>query len=171
LRAAFPPLIVDPAVTPVLNTKRRRFLKRALAASTVIAGGTWFRPTHSLAAGWPQEAFSAKAVEKVLTALYGRSDAIESLAISFKTPVQAENGALVPIEVSTTLPQVESIAIIVDKNPQPLVANTNLSGAEPFIGLHIRMHETSAVRAMVRSEGQLYTNATLIKVTVSGYGG
>lgn len=155
----------------MLNAKRRRFLKRAFAASTVIVGGAWFRSTHSLAAGWPQAAFSAKAVDDVLTALYGSTDAIESPAISFKAPIQAENGALVPIEVSTTLPEVESIAIIVDKNPQPLVANTNLSGAEPFIGLNIRMDETSAVRAVVRSEGKLYTNATLIRVTVSGYGG
>ena len=94
-----------------------------------------------------------------------------SPAISLNTPYQAENGALVPIEVSTTLPQVQSIAIIVDKNPQPLVAITNLSGAEPFIGLHIRMDETSAVRAVVQSDGQLYTNATVVRVTVSGYGG
>ena len=154
----------------VLNTTRRGFLKRALAAGSVIAVGDWLWPIQSLAAGWPQAAFSAEAVNDVLTALYGHTSTTESTAINLKTPVQAENGALVPIEVSTTLPQVDSIAIMVDKNPMPLVANTIFSGAEPFVGLHIRMGETSAVRAVIRSEGRLYTNAALVKVTVSGYG-
>lgn len=155
----------------MVNSNRRRFLTSTLAAGTVIAGGTYLRSTPSLAAAWPQAAFAAKAVDQVLAALYGRTDAIENRAISLSAPYQAENGALVPVEVSTTLPRVQSIAIIVDKNPRPLVAVTNLSGAEPFTGLHIRMSETSAVRAVVQSDGQLYTNTKLVRVTVSGYGG
>jgi sulfur-oxidizing protein SoxY len=152
---------------------RRVFLQRALAggALAVLGGGGVLRPGLSRAAEWPRSAFDANTVEQVLQALYGTTTASESNLVRLKAPWQAENGALVPLEVSTTLPGVSSTAIVVDKNPRPLVAMMSFNGAEPFLGLHIRMEETSSVRAFVYSEGRLYVKQQLIRVTVSGYGG
>lgn len=152
---------------------RRVFLQRALAggAVTVFGGGGLLRSSLSSAAEWPRNAFDANTVEQVLQALYGTNAATESNAIRLKAPWQAENGALVPLEVSTTLPGVASIAVVVDKNPRPLVGIMSFNGAEPFFGLHIRMGETSSIRALVHSEGRLYVRQQLIRVTVSGYGG
>ncbi len=152
---------------------RRVFLQRALAGGTlaVFSSGALLRPGLSVAAEWPRRAFDASTVEQALRALYGTNVATDSTAVRLKAPWQAENGALVPLEVSTTLTSVASIAIVVDKNPRPLVGIMSVSGAEPFLSLNIRMDETSNVRALVYSEGRLYARQQLIRVTVSGYGG
>lgn len=152
---------------------RRVFLQRAIAsgALAVFGGGGLLRPGLSSAAEWPRRAFDATTVEQVLQALYGTNVATDSTAIRLKAPRQAENGALVPLEVSTTLPGVASIAIVVDRNPRPLVGVMSFNGAEPFLSLNIRMDETSNVRALVHSEDRLYAQQQLIRVTVSGYGG
>jgi sulfur-oxidizing protein SoxY len=137
----------------------------------VFGGGALLRSGPSSAAEWPRRAFDATTVEQALQALYGTDVATDSTAIRLKAPRQAENGALVPLEVSTTLPGVASIAIVVDKNPRPLVGVMSFNGAEPFLSLNIRMDETSNVRALVYSEDRLYARQQLIRVTVSGYGG
>ena len=156
-----------------MKTRRRVFLQRALAGGTLVAlsGAGLLRPDSSAAAEWPRRAFDASTVEQVTQALYGTKVATDSTAIRLKAPRQAENGALVPLEVSTTLPGVVSIAIVVDKNPRPLVGVMSFDGAEPFLSLNIRMIETSNVRALVYSAGRLYARQQLIRVTVSGYGG
>jgi sulfur-oxidizing protein SoxY len=155
------------------TSNRRVFLQRAIASGTlaVFGGAGLLRPDLSSAAEWPRLAFNATTVEQVLKTLYGTNVTAESTAIRLKAPRQAENGALVPIEVSSTLPGVASVAIVVDRNPRPLVGVMNFNGAEPFLSLHIRMDETSNVRALVYSQDRLYTRQQLIRVTVSGYGG
>jgi sulfur-oxidizing protein SoxY len=153
---------------------RRVFLQRVLAGGTLAVlagGGLLLRPGLGTAAEWPRRAFDANSVEQALEALYGTNVAADSTAIRLKAPRQAENGALVPLEVSTTLPDVASISIIVDKNPRPLVGVMSFNGAEPFLSLNIRMEETSNVRALVYSRDRLYARQQLIRVTVSGYGG
>ena len=155
------------------TSNRRVFLQRALAGGALAAfgGSGLLQPHLSLAAEWPRRAFDASSVEQVLQALYGTNLAADSTAIRLKAPRQAENGALVPLEVSTTLPSVASMAIVVDKNPRPLVGVMSFDGAEPFLSLNIRMEQTSNVRALVYSENRLYVRQQLIRVTVSGYGG
>ncbi len=155
------------------TSNRRVFLQRAVASGTlaILGGGGLLRPGLSSAAEWPRHAFDANTIEQVLQTLYGTNVATDSTAIRLKAPRQAENGALVPIEVSTTLPSVTSIAIVVDKNPRPLVGVMAFNGAEPFLSLNIRMGETSNVRALVYSQDRLYARQQVIRVTVSGYGG
>jgi sulfur-oxidizing protein SoxY len=77
----------------------------------------------------------------------------------------------VPIAVSTELPNVESIAILVEKNPNPLIAHVSFSGAEGYFSARMKMGQTSDVYAVVRSGGKLYSAKQTIKVTVGGCGG
>jgi sulfur-oxidizing protein SoxY len=146
-------------------------LLRAAVAGTIIgAASRWLRGVSAWAADWPKNAFAATSVEDVLTQLYGTSNVTASDAVRLKTPLQVENGALVPIEVSTTLPAADSIAIIVDNNPQPFAARISLSGAEPFFAARIRINETAEVHGLVRSAGRLYMNKQRIRITVGACG-
>lgn len=152
---------------------RRTFLKGTLATSVVAvaAGAGLLKPTRVLAAEWPKNAFDAKSVEDTLKNLYGDSQAAASGSIKIKAPIQAENGAVVPISVSTTLPNVESIAVMVEKNERPLVCNVNLKGAEGYFSARMKMGSTSDVVCVVKSGGKLYSAKQNIKVTVGGCGG
>ena len=97
--------------------KRRIFLKGSVAASTlaVAAGAGLLSPTRVLAAAWPESAFGPRPEAEALEAFFGSSDVVESDAVSLKAPLQAENGAVVPIKVMTSLADVESIGVIVVK--------------------------------------------------------
>ena len=155
------------------NLHRRTFLKGTLATGVVglgLASGVLI-PTRVLAAKWPKGAFSSKSVAEVLTNLYGNSATQASKAITIKAPIQAENGAVVPIAVTAKLPNVSSISILVEKNNQPLVANVNLRNAEGYFSARMKMGKTSSVHVVVNSNGKLYTAKQTIKVTVGGCGG
>lgn len=152
---------------------RRVFLKGALASSVVAvaAGAGLLRPTRVLAAEWPKDAFAAKSVADVIKSLHGGGQAAASGDIKLKAPIQAENGAVVPITVSTSLPNVQAISILVAKNATPLVANTEITGAGGFFSTRMKMAESSDVQVVVKAGGKLYTAKQMVKVTVGGCGG
>ena len=155
------------------SISRRTFLQGTLAGGVlaVAASAGLLTPTRVLAAAWPASAFEAKSVDDVLKSLYGSTAAADSKAITINAPIQAENGAVVPITVSTSLPNVESIAILVIGNASPLVASVNLSGAQGYFSARMKMGKTSDVKVVVKSAGKLYTASQQVKVTVGGCGG
>jgi len=157
----------------VNSPNRRTFLKGTLAGSVVAvaAAAGLLTPTRVLAATWPAKAFEAKSIDDAVKSLYGTSAAADSKAISIKAPIQAENGAVVPIAVSTKLPKVEGISIFVKENASPLVATVALSGAEGFFSARMKMGKTSDVKVVVKSGGKLHVATQQIKVTVGGCGG
>ena len=136
----------------ILN--RRTFLKGTLAGGvlTVAASAGLLKPTQVLAAAWPKSAFDAKTIDASISGLYGNATITPNPAITIKAPLQAENGAVVPISVSTTLPNVESIAILVEKNPAPLICNVALmNGAQGFVSARMKMGRTSDVKVIVKA--------------------
>ena len=152
--------------------KRRSFLQQTLtiAASLIASGGLFYTPRVSAAR--PDAAFLAKDLETVLKEVLGGSEATMSDQIKLDAPLQAENGAVVPIVVSTTLPAPETIAIIVPKNPTPLLSlldTTPRTGS--YVRMRIKMAGTDQVRAYVKSGGQWYMAAQEVRVAVGGCGG
>ena len=152
---------------------RRTFLQGSLGAGALAlaASAGLLTPTRVQAAAWPKGAFEAKTIDEVLKGLYGTTAAAESKAITIKAPIQAENGAVVPISVTTSLPNVEAIGILVEKNALPLVASVQLAGAEGYFSARMKMGKTSDVKVYVKSGGKLHMASQQIKVTVGGCGG
>ena len=127
-------------------------------------------PLRALAAAWNKVAFDAHALPEVLKAI-GASSVIESDKIELRAPEIAENGAIVPVEITSRIPGTESIYIIADKNPQPLVAEFDFTGAtDPFISTRIKMGETAKVRVIVKAGGKFYATTRDVKVTIGGCG-
>ena len=155
-----------------MNALRRNVLKGAAGASTVaiaIAAGL-LKPTQAMAA-WNAAAFEAKSVGDAMKGL-GVSSPADSKDIVIKAPDIAENGAVVPVEVTSNIAGTTGIAIIAEKNGTPLVGNFTLSGgALGFISTRIKMGQTSLVRAVVKAGGKSYTAAKEVKVTIGGCGG
>jgi len=143
----------------------------AASALVVATGAGLLKPSRVLAAAWPEAAFAAKKVEDAAKALFGDSAATDSKDIQIKAPLQAENGAVVPIKVSTGM-KAEWIAIVAEKNPSPLTTAVDLTGgATGYYSARIKMGQTSNVYAYVKSGGKVYRAAQQIKVTVGGCGG
>jgi len=156
----------------MVSIKRRAFLKGSITTGvlSVAIGAGLLKPNVVLAA-WPEDAFSKKSLADALAAL-GASGAAESGDIKIKAPDIAENGAVVPITVSTSISGVEKISVMVEKNPQPLAANFELSSkCEGFISTRIKMGKTSDVIAVVQAGGKTFTAKKTVKVTIGGCGG
>ncbi len=153
---------------------RRNLLRDALAlAATWVAGGSGiFYSIMANAAPRPDAAFLAKDVDTALMEALGTREAAVSDQITLDAPLQAENGAVVPIEVSTTLPSPESIVVVVPKNPTPLLSvieTTPRTGS--FFSMRIKMAETDEVVVYVKSGGQWYLTSQEVRVAVGGCGG
>jgi len=155
-----------------MNPLRRNVLKSAAGAGAVaiaVVAGV-LKPTQAMAA-WNKAAFDAKNVGAALSSI-GVTDPADSKDITIKAPDIAENGAVVPVEVTSAIAGTTSIAILAEKNASPLVSNFNLSGgAQGFISTRIKMGQTSLVRAVVKAGGKSYTAAKEVKVTIGGCGG
>ena len=155
-----------------MNALRRNVLKSAAGAGTVavaVAAGL-LKPTMALA-GAPRTAFEAKNVGDALKGM-GATGAADSKDITIKAPDIAENGAVVPVEVTSGIAGTTAIAIVAEKNATPLIADFDLmNGAQGFISTRIKMGQTSLIRAVVTAGGKTYTSAKEVKVTIGGCGG
>ncbi|HHO68967.1 MAG TPA: thiosulfate oxidation carrier protein SoxY [Gammaproteobacteria bacterium] len=153
--------------------KRRTFLKGSVAVGVIgTALGAGLLTPRVVMAAWPKNAFEAKSVDAALDALTG-SHALEgSDKISIRAPDIAENGAVVPVSVTTDIPNIESISILAEKNANPLTASFVLGkGALGFVSTRIKMGKTSSVIAVVKAGGKLYSTGKEVKVTIGGCGG
>jgi len=157
----------------VINSKRRNFLKGATATGVVAvaAGAGLLRPATVWAADWPKAAFSAKTIEQGLQDLYGSSKLTPSKDLQITANLQAENGAMVPVQIQSSMPGVDAISVYVKENAAPLVANVKISGAAALFRANIKMLKTSDVIFVVRAGGKLYSAKQNIKVTAGGCGG
>ncbi|HEX9472204.1 MAG TPA: thiosulfate oxidation carrier protein SoxY, partial [Bradyrhizobium sp.] len=92
--------------------------------------------------------------------------------VKLDAPEIAENGAVVPISVSTSLADVTSISILVADNPNALGASYKIpAGTMPSVANRLKMAKTTNVIAVVEAGGKLYSTTKEVKVTVGGCGG
>lgn len=156
-----------------MNTTRRTVLKGA-TASTVLAGliaAGALRPTQVFASDWNKAAFEAKDTPAALKGL-GAGAPAESKDLILKVPDIAENGAVVPVGVSSTLPSVTMVAILIEKNPNALAASFTLpEGTLANVQTRVKMGQTSNVYALVKSGDKFFMATKEIKVTLGGCGG
>ena len=156
--------------TPIeIAASRRTFLARSgsLAAALLAA---LLRPLHAAAGQWHKAAFDARNVQDALKAA-GILNPTPSSEILIKAPEIAENGAQVPVEITSAIPGTQTIRIFVDKNIQPYVGSFDFKpSAEPFISTRIKMGETSALRVIVTAGGKHYVAMREVKVTIGGCG-
>jgi sulfur-oxidizing protein SoxY len=156
------------------NAARRMVLKGAVVGSLAGLGlGSFPFPAFADAdpKQWPQDAFKQKNEADALKALYGKS-AEASDKVSLDAPEIAENGAVVPVAITSSLPNVSGIAILVLENPFTLAAAYKIpEGTSASVASRLKMAKTSKIVAVVESGGKLYSATKEVKVTVGGCGG
>src|ERR1700677_1057677 len=150
-----------------LNETTRRTTLWILGVLGLGVAGT----ARAAAPGWPEDAFRQKTEAEGLRVLYGKQVEVSG-KVTLEAPEIAENGAVVPISVSTALAGVTTISILVPENAYTLAASYKFAeGTMPSIGCRLKMAKTSNVVAIVESEGKLYAASKEVKVTLGGCGG
>lgn len=146
------------------------FRRLTLRSAAAFAAGLVL-PLRALAAGWNKEAFQSKTAADALRSI-GASSSAESKDILIEAPQIAENGAVVPIEITSNLPNTKSIALVIDKNPFPLAARFDFAeGAVPYVKVNVKIGESSFVRVVAEAGGRYYAASREVKVTIGGCGG
>jgi sulfur-oxidizing protein SoxY len=141
--------------------QRRSFLLGLLSA-IILA------PINAFAAVWNKAAFEAVKLDDASKILDINGETV-SQQIHITAPDRAENGAIVQVEVRSEIANTEAIAILVEKNPTPLIANFMFSnGAEPFVVTRIKMAETSEIKVVVKAGDQYFTNTRNVVVLENG---
>jgi len=150
-----------------MNLQRREVLKYTAVFGLMASAGLI---SSAQAEEWNKAAFEGKTIEDVFS-VFGAGSPDKSSAVILNVPEIAENGAVVPVSISTTL-KAQQLAILVEKNPNALVAQFFIpTGTEPFVTTRIKMAQTSNVYALVKADGKWSMAAKEIKVTLGGCGG
>jgi sulfur-oxidizing protein SoxY len=158
-----------------INAGRRKVLKGAGSGAllALMAAAGLFRP-GSAWAEWNKQAFEVKnSLNDAVKAMGGSGAPAQSAEIAIKGPDIAENGAVVPFEVTSKIPGTQNIALMVEKNPNILAADFAIpQGTDPWINTRIKMGQTSNVFAVVKAaDGKFYYASKEVKVTLGGCGG
>ncbi|HYD77322.1 thiosulfate oxidation carrier protein SoxY [Ramlibacter sp.] len=152
-----------------MKTTRRQTLQQSAAVAALLATAGLL-PRTALA--WTPAAFEAKTVADALKAM-GAGAPVESKDVTLTAPDIAENGAVVPMGVATTLANVKLLAVLVEKNPSPLVARFDVNeSVEPNFLTRAKMGQSSDVYAVaITNDGKALFSKKEVKVTLGGCGG
>ncbi len=147
--------------------KRRQLVKRLIALP--LLGG--LLKSVAVMAEWNVEAFAAETEEEALQVIFPGRSVTPSDEIKIGVHTLIENGAVVPVKIETDLPAVQSISILVEKNPNALIAHFDLSPeCKGFVATRIKVGEPSDIIVVVQSEGKLYSKRQFVEVVEGGCG-
>ena len=148
---------------------RRTILQHSTAMAGLLAATGLF-PRDAFA--WNAAAFDSKSVADVMKA-FGAGAPVESKAVTLTAPDIAENGAVVPFVVASSLPNVKQLLLLVEKNPSTLVAKFDVSDAvEANFSTRAKMGQSSDVFAVaITTDGKAFFAKKEVKVTLGGCGG
>ena len=153
------------------SNKRRLFLKSALATSTLgVAISAGLLTPSAVIASWPESAFTAKKSVDAIDALFGGT-ATESDKVIVDVADVAENGAIVPVKIKTSLENVENMSILVNENASPLTASFNIQPeVDNEVSIRVKVGKPSDIIGLVKADGKLFTSKKHVKVTQGGCG-
>lgn len=158
-----------------MDAARRDALRKggALTLFTLVAAAGWLESDDATAAqSWNQGAFDTRSMDETMKALGGGSPVPSKDIVFYSTPDIAENGAVVPIGITSNVPNTQSIAILIEKNPNMLAAVFDVPpGTSTSLSTRVKMAQTSNVYALVKADGKYFVASKEIKVTLGGCGG
>lgn len=151
-----------------MNVQRRQFLRLGSGAFAALVASTLW-PLRALAESL-EAAFKAKTLDEVHAAIGGTPEPSDQIELT--SPDIAENGAVVPVSVTSKLPKTEQISVLVEKNPNPMAASFTLpEGTEAFVSTRVKVGQTCNIYAVVKADGKFYSTHRETKVTLGGCGG
>ena len=155
-----------------MQTRREVLSRSARVAGMLAALGLLPAAARAQAGAYNSAAFDAKTLAEVMKSLSAATPA-ESKDVTIGAPDIAENGAVVPVVASTSLPGVKRMLLLVEKNPAILSAMFEVSDAvDTNFSTRVKMGQTSNVYAVaMMSDGQVLYAAKEVKVTLGGCGG
>lgn len=155
-----------------MQNRREMLSHSAKVAAMLAAAGLMPQLARAQAAGWNNAAFAAKTLPELMKAL-GAGAPVESKDVAITGPDIAENGAVVPVGASTSLPGTKRLLLLVEKNPAMLAAMFDVTDAiDANVSTRVKMGQSSDVYAVaMMNDGKVLFARKEVKVTLGGCGG
>jgi sulfur-oxidizing protein SoxY len=152
-----------------MQINRRQFIKNLVSTSVSVALFTFAKISWGQ---WLLSDFKHRSIDKALLELFPEKTIQNSKKIKLQLPKVAENGNIVPITISSSIENINTIYILSEKNLVPLIAKFTLDPTlEPYIGARFKMKKTCDVIVIVKAEDAYYQTRQQVKVTIGGCGG
>jgi sulfur-oxidizing protein SoxY len=149
--------------------QRRRLLGGALTGvplTTLMLAGLLPIPAR---AAWPGQAFHAESLDDAIAQLLADQPSEDTDRITMTAPDIAENGRVVPVEVSTDLPNLKTLTLLSDGNPFPLLARAHFTPkVAPRLSIRVKLGQSANLIALVEADGKLYRSTRAVQVTAGG---
>ncbi len=153
-----------------MNVSKRNFLRLSSVLGLAALTGL-YKSADAFAAEWKEAEFTAENLKSAMKSI-GAENYTMSGDVVVDSAEIAENGAVVPVRVKSAIPNTEYMAVLVEKNPNPLATAFNIpEGTAANVKTRIKMGETSNVFAVVKADGKWFAASKEIKVTLGGCGG
>jgi sulfur-oxidizing protein SoxY len=135
-----------------------------VAAIVLAVGGGWQSPVFAAeqADPWPELARDI---------FNGRTLHDGASLIGIEMPYRAEDAAIVPVTLRTTLPAddartVKTITLVIDQNPAPVAATFQIGAGVTMISTRVRVDSYTNAHAVAElSDGKLYASAVFVKAS------
>lgn len=156
-----------------MKKDRRVFLIDSTTVLTLL--GLGFFPAGGVSIGngksWQQSWFENGKTVKETFAVLGVDEPVVDQRVLIQAPDTAENGAYVGIGIESSIPNVDAVAVLVEKNPGVLAGYFEIKKLEKLkLGTKIKMAETSDLVAVVKAGDKYFMNTRNIKVVLGGCG-
>ena len=155
-----------------MSISRRTFVQGTVTGAVASAGWTAgaLMPRDARAA-LPRQTFLAVSPADAIRAVLGTDQSTMSPAVELDVTGMAEMGDLVPLSVRTTLPDVASITIVADQNPNPIVAHYRIDPQlAPYLSTRVRLAKSGDVHALVMAGGAVHRATKHVEIGIGGCG-
>lgn len=152
-----------------MHTRRDVLICNARVAG-MLAGLSLLPPV--VQAAWTPAAFDAKTMAQLVKVL-GHSTPVENKGVTIRAPDIAENGAVVPFGVASTLPGTKRLLMLVEKNPAVLAAMFHITdGVDANVVARVKMEQSSRVFAVaMMADGKVFFSQKNIHVILGNWSG
>ncbi len=152
-----------------MKVNRRKFLKTSVALS---AAGIYFLKSQPVLAEWSAADFAPTNLDAAMKQILKGKPIVETDKIELTIPEIAENGAVVPVTVTSSLKDIKTISLVAEQNPVPLTVQMEITpDIEPFLSARLKLASSSFVYAIAEGEKVCYSVKKKVKVTIGGCGG
>jgi sulfur-oxidizing protein SoxY len=150
-----------------MPTRRQTLHQSFAVAGLLAAAGLLPRD----ASAFNKAAFEARNLADAAKA-YGGGLPAESKDVTLTAPDIAENGTVVPMVVGCTLQGARHLLLLVERNPNALVAKFDVTDAvEPSFAIRAKMAQSSDVYAVaIMADGRTLYAKKDVRVTLGGCG-
>ena len=155
-----------------MTITRRTFVQAAVTStvvSTSLTAGLLI--PRGVQGALPRQTFMSGSQADAIRLVLGTDQSALDAAVDLEVTGMAEMGDLVPLSVSTTLPDVESITIVADQNPNPIIAHYRISSQlEPYIATRVRLAQSGDVHALAKAGGTVHRATKHVEIGIGGCG-